>query len=394
MLVAVGLTTTCVKDLRLSSRAFWFLFHSNQFWASRFLDPRQERAWFPVSSSLESPLLKSVAAGSRDQDGEEVRPALAWRTLYWLTGVERMPEQWQKRRRVWKLARGLKMLFGMQQVSFCFRSTVVPSRSLIGSNLPLTPLTNSPSGNQSRTPAFVSQNDGAMERNKTSSHDFASSSHHHSAAVPTPKDLSRMDFLFFGLDPVKRLAGVRLTGRDGKFVKLGYRICDDDEDLLYEGLGVRYDLSVSTQRICGFIVAADSKGTRALSVVFEDGQFSKMIGDWHAEERCFVTWQTVGSTAAEIMGATLGIMVKIEYRIIKNIEAILTFTQEGHRHLRWPAINLASGTLKPNQGPIKCLACPCIRVSSVMGSGVQCGQGTTPASSLNSHQGTSVKISS
>lgn len=44
MLVAVGLTTTCVKDLRLSSRAFWFLFHSNQFWASRFLDPRQERA--------------------------------------------------------------------------------------------------------------------------------------------------------------------------------------------------------------------------------------------------------------------------------------------------------------------------------------------------------------
>lgn len=118
-----------------------------------------------------------------------------------------------------------------------------------------------------------------------------------------------MDFLFFGLDPVKRLAGVRLTGRDGKFVELGYRICDDDEDLLYEGFGVRYDLSVSTQRICGFIVAADSKGTRALSVVFEDGQVSKMIGDWHAEDRCFVTWQTVGSTAAEIMGATLGIMV-------------------------------------------------------------------------------------
>lgn len=169
MLVAVGLTTTCVKDLRLSSRAFCFLFHSNQFWAFRFLDPRQERAWFPVSSSLESPLLKSVAAGSRDQAREEVRPALTWRTLYWLTGVERMPEQWQNRRRVWKLARGLKMLFGMQQVSFCFWSTVVPSRSLIGSNLPLTPLTNSPSGNQSRTHAFVSRNDGAMERNKTSS---------------------------------------------------------------------------------------------------------------------------------------------------------------------------------------------------------------------------------
>lgn len=117
MLVAVRLTTTCVKDLRLSSRAFWFLFHSNQFWASRFLDPRQERAWFPVSSSLESPLLKSVAAGSRDQAGEEVRPALTWRTLYWLTGVDRMPEQWQNRRRIWKLARGLKMLFGMQQAA-------------------------------------------------------------------------------------------------------------------------------------------------------------------------------------------------------------------------------------------------------------------------------------
>lgn len=141
--------------------------------------------------------------------------------------------------------------------------------------------------------------------------------------MPIPKDLSRMDFLFFGLDPVNRLAGVRLTGRDGKFVELGYRICDDDEDLLYEGFGVRYDLSVSTQRICGFIVAADSKGTRALSVVFEDGQVSKMIGDWHAEERCFVTWQTVGSTAAEIMGATLGIMVKIEYRIIKNITKLV-----------------------------------------------------------------------
>lgn len=233
---------------------------------------------------------------------------------------------------------------------------------------------------------------GRWRGTKLAAHDFASSSPHHSAAVPIPKDLSRMDFLFVGLDPVKRLAGVRLTGRDGKFVELGYRICDD-EDLLYEGFGVRYDLSVSTQRICRFIVAADSKGTRALSVVFEDGQVSKMIGDWHAEERCFVTWQTVGSTAAEIMGATLGIMVKIEYRIIKNIEALLTFTQEGHRHLRWPAINLASGTLKPNQGPIKCLACPCVRVPSVMGSGVQCGPGTTPASSLNSHQGTSVKIS-
>lgn len=73
-------------------------------------------------------------------------------------------------------------------------------------------------------------------------------------------------FLFFGLGPVNHLAGLRLTGRDGNFAELGCRICDDD-DMLSLGFGARYDLPVSAQRIHGFVVAADEKGTRAMSVV-------------------------------------------------------------------------------------------------------------------------------
>lgn len=143
--------------------------------------------------------------------------------------------------------------------------------------------------------------------------------------MPIPKDLSRVGFLFFGPGPVKHLAGLRLTGRDGNFAELGCGIYDDD-DLLREGFGARYDLPVSAQRIYGFVVAADDKGTRAMSVVFEGGQVSKMVGDWRAEDRCSVTWQTVGSAAVEIMGATLRVMVWIGYRLLKDLGALLMLT--------------------------------------------------------------------
>lgn len=96
--------------------------------------------------------------------------------------------------------------------------------------------------------------------------------------------------------------------------------------MLSLGFGARYDLPVSAQRIHGFVVAADEKGTRAMSVVFEGGQVSKMVGAWRAEHRCSVTWQTVGSAAVEIMGATLRVMVWIEHRLFKDLEALLMLT--------------------------------------------------------------------
>lgn len=51
-----------------------------------------------------------------------------------------------------------------------------------------------------------------------------------------------------------------------------------------------------------------------------------MVGAWCAEHRCSVTWQTVGSAAVEIMGATLRVMVWIEHRLFKDLEALLMLT--------------------------------------------------------------------
>lgn len=127
--ITLDLATSCVKNLRLSSRTFWCLFHCDQFWASRFLDRRHERAWFPVSASLSSPLLNPHAPGLLGHAEERIRPALTWRDLYWLTGVDRLPVQWRNRRRIWQLARALKMLLCLRQVSFRPQN-VVPSMSI------------------------------------------------------------------------------------------------------------------------------------------------------------------------------------------------------------------------------------------------------------------------
>lgn len=158
--IALDLATSCVKNHRLSSRTFWCLFHCDQFWASRFLGRRHERAWFPVSASLSSPLLKSHDSGFLGHAEERIRPALAWRDLYWPTGVDRIPVQWRNRRRVWQLARALNMLLCLQQVSFRPRNVVpvnVPIY-LLDSILPSTRLTNTPSGTQHQAAETVSEN--------------------------------------------------------------------------------------------------------------------------------------------------------------------------------------------------------------------------------------------
>ncbi|KAK1828631.1 hypothetical protein QBC39DRAFT_436292 [Podospora conica] len=268
--IAVELDTLSVKSLRLSSRFCWCLFYHDDFWRSRFLDHRRERAWLSISDN-------SVSFASRFLEATDgvVRQTLAWRDLYWLTGADRIPEQWKNRERVWKLATRLKMVLSIKKAP----------KALLPQSLLLM--------------------EGQWRWKDPAIGVFESANLSHAAAVPVPEDLCRMDFLFFGLGQVKHLVGIRLTGRDGAFVELGYRICDDDDnDLLQNGVGVRYFLLVPSPTLCGFVVAADEVGTRALSVVFGDGQVSKMIGEWCAEDLCSVSWRMASSAPSKILGAT------------------------------------------------------------------------------------------
>ncbi|KAK3306367.1 uncharacterized protein B0T15DRAFT_395083 [Chaetomium strumarium] len=91
--IAEYLSTSDALNARLSSRAFWHLFDSQQFWASRF-KAGSDRSWlFEVRNQ---------------KDGRN------WRWLYHRTALNRVKEGLLNRRRIWALIQGIKAILELR----------------------------------------------------------------------------------------------------------------------------------------------------------------------------------------------------------------------------------------------------------------------------------------
>ncbi|KAK4140734.1 uncharacterized protein C8A04DRAFT_14664 [Dichotomopilus funicola] len=90
--IAVRLQTRDVLQARLATRSFWPIFHSQQFWASRFDGPAAERSWF---------------FEARDAHQERRGESFDWRYLYRRTAASRLPLGLRNRERIWELLQGV-----------------------------------------------------------------------------------------------------------------------------------------------------------------------------------------------------------------------------------------------------------------------------------------------
>ncbi|KAL2172976.1 uncharacterized protein P884DRAFT_213424 [Thermothelomyces heterothallicus CBS 202.75] len=118
--IAAYLPTRDVLNARLASRSFWFTFHSQQFWASRFRGENAERSWlFEAARDLNT----TGGIGRRD-----------WRWLYHRTSGTRLGRAAQNRKRVWALIRHVMDLLELSW------NELTPDTESAGRSAPLRPL--------------------------------------------------------------------------------------------------------------------------------------------------------------------------------------------------------------------------------------------------------------
>lgn len=90
--IARHLHTRDALQARLATRSFWQIFHSQEFWASRFDGPVAERSWF---------------FEARDAHREKRGASVNWRCLYRRTTASRLPPGLRNRERIWGLLQGI-----------------------------------------------------------------------------------------------------------------------------------------------------------------------------------------------------------------------------------------------------------------------------------------------
>ncbi|TQN67166.1 hypothetical protein CSHISOI_07829, partial [Colletotrichum shisoi] len=106
--IAMYLPTLDVLNLRLASRAFWTVFDSQQFWASRFRDA-SDRSW-----------LFEVRDSPQPRD---------WRWLYRRTNDARIGPGLRNRVRIWNLAQKVVEILGFHRVDIGVASSPRPESS-------------------------------------------------------------------------------------------------------------------------------------------------------------------------------------------------------------------------------------------------------------------------
>ncbi|KAH0558968.1 hypothetical protein GP486_004412 [Trichoglossum hirsutum] len=223
--VAIKLPTGDALGLRLVSKAFLPLISSGIFWASRF-----------------------EAGGDRDFifEKRKSRDTTDWKNLYRLTGHANNSPGLRNRKRIWDLIRPLADLISLRLAEG--PGTACEDRSFAN-------LTWSKVVGDIIEEASLRYPRGFCEGCRL----FGT----HRAHVP--KHLSKISFSIISISNVSYVTGVRLITEKGPDICLG---------LVSEGNGVTREVTA----LRGFILAAGSRGIRALKVVGEDGSPSEWVG--------------------------------------------------------------------------------------------------------------------
>lgn len=252
-----------VVALRLASKAFSFLFHDQQFWASQFLAPHGPRRW--LLGDGDEWLLQAEdewMLDTKDEIPHMIRTAASkngtdWRWLFRQTGKRRSATN--NLGRIWGLAKQLKVILDLE---FPRNDVPVFPYGQLAHDQPIA----APCTPDSTTRQRLNQIDwdyqpwvGELE---DTGPQFQST-----RLVFLPDDLSRLSFSFVPLAGERYLAGIVFHARRTEEVLwLGYHNTAEPT----ETVEINRDF-------CGFELAVGSRGIQGVLCVDGDG---RAIGDW------------------------------------------------------------------------------------------------------------------
>lgn len=218
--IAMYLCTADVLSARLASRAFWPVFYSQQFWASRF-KASTDRSW-----------LFEARRGGRRRD---------WRWLYRRTNdAKKIGPGLRNRRRIWGLIQGVVDILGLvwNELPLDLAPVWAPDPIQISAS--------------HRTEAAGDLWEGSMD-------DYGRNAFHRgcrifqSQRVTIPDNLSRLSASTVALGDGTYIAGLSLTSAAGHTIRLGY--CSPSEQ------------SIEMSQVWGLRLAVGPRGIKALQCI-------------------------------------------------------------------------------------------------------------------------------
>lgn len=114
-IIASNLPTADTISLRIASSSFWYLFHNQQFWKTRFLSVFAERDWIFESA--------------------DAVPGTDWRHIYRRTSAAHASPAMQNRKRVWALASRILDILRLQELEAVYTGPSVQEDPSADDNL-------------------------------------------------------------------------------------------------------------------------------------------------------------------------------------------------------------------------------------------------------------------
>ncbi|KAI1638505.1 hypothetical protein F4809DRAFT_600265 [Biscogniauxia mediterranea] len=223
--IAIALPTRDVLNLRLASKAFWPIFYSQQFWASRF-EHMSERAWF-----------------FETQDGRRVQD---WRWLYRQTSDLNNSPALRNRSRIWKLLQKVLDLSNLDCIHW-------PRQSARSPELDTADFVNVTSDIQEET---------SQSRRKPFN---GGCRLFHKDRIIIPREIYRFSVSCVEIGDGGYITGLKLSASSGDTVQSGY------------WGSVAH--SVAVKQITGFCLAVDSRGIQAIQCISEGNDVSRWLGN-------------------------------------------------------------------------------------------------------------------
>lgn len=250
-----------VVALRLASKAFSFLFHDQQFWASQFLAPHGTRRWL-LGNEYEYLLLaeREWMLEAKDLIPHMIRAASKngtdWRWLFRQTGKRRSATN--NLGRIWGLAKQLKVILDLE-----FPRNDAPTFPY-GQQAHDQPISApcTPYSTRQRLSQIEWQYQPWVGELEDTGPQFQST-----RLVFLPDDLSRLSFSFVPLGGERYLAGIVFHARR----------TEEDFWLGYHNTAEPLETVEINRDFCGFELAVGSRGIQGISCVDGEG---RAIGDW------------------------------------------------------------------------------------------------------------------
>ncbi|KAI5921644.1 hypothetical protein F4810DRAFT_677085 [Camillea tinctor] len=222
--IAIALPTRDVLNLRHASKAFWPIFYSEQFWASRF-QHISERAW-----------LFEARNGRHIQD---------WRWLYHQTSSFNNSAALQNRIRIWKL---LQTVLDLSYLD-CTR---LPGQSVCSSQL-------------NTVDSIEVAGDILEEYSQSRRNPFDGGCRlFYKDRIAIPRNVSRVSVSYVQVGDRGYVTGLKFITSSGDTVQSGYWGWAED--------------SVAVKEITGFHLGVDSRGIQAIQCISEGTDVSRWLG--------------------------------------------------------------------------------------------------------------------